>query len=182
VLLNELLTGLEKEDMFNRLIFERVTPGQLLRAVLLGLTGLLLLYGLVRLARSRYRVDPAAPLLATSLGRLAPAGPDLQQRHQALAAGGNLWEPAHDLAREFFRSALGPAALKDSQADHTPAVEGASSELSERSAQQQVLRLWRLAHASVPVRVTAAEFASLAVQVRVLQGALDEGTLRLHTG
>src|SRR5262249_20939689 len=45
--INQLVQGMEDENLFNRAILRRVTPGQIFRALLLALTGLLLLYGLV---------------------------------------------------------------------------------------------------------------------------------------
>lgn len=173
---DQLIAGLEREDMFNRLLFDHVTPGQLLRALSVLLTAALACYGLTRLLRARHRIETAAPLLEPALERLAPAGTVLEQRHQALLAHGNLGEPARELARGFFRVALGTSAL---DGDVPPGLHADAGWLQRRAIRQQVERLWQLAQAAEPLRVSAGEFAKLAGQVRELRAALEEGRLRL---
>src|SRR5262249_45129781 len=133
-------------------------------------------YIFFRLVRSPYRLDRAGPLLAPTLARLAPAGAGMAQRHTAILAGGNLWEPARALARGFFESALGTHGPPAEAAP--PPLHSRATWLARRFLERLVQHLWRLAYGTTPERIAPAAFAHLAAQVDELKAALADGSLR----
>ena len=96
----------------------------------------------------------------------------LTQRHRALLAEGNLWEPARALAREFFEMVLGTP-----QPPKPPSFQADENWLTRRSLQKQLLVLWHLAQGP-PLRIAPAEFSRLAAHVDEMLAALADGTLR----
>jgi hypothetical protein len=171
-LADKLLAGLEDEDMHNRLLFDLIDHDRLLKGLAIAGTIALAVVGLLRVGRARHRHDATAPLLAPTLERLAPMSVGLPQRHQALLAEGNLWEPARALARDFFETALGTP-----EPTMSPIFQGNESWLTRRTLQKQVMLLWHLAHGP-PLRITPNEFTRLAAQVDEMRAALADGTLR----
>jgi hypothetical protein len=175
-LADEFITGLEDEDMHNRMLLTAISHDRLLKYVAIALTVVLALVGLTRLVRSRHRTDVAAPLLAPTLAKLAPVGAGLAPRHRALLAEGNLWEPTRALARDFFETAL--QTHEPPKGPDPPPFQASEGWLSRRALHKQIASLWRLAYAAWPRRVPPAEFARLAAQVDELKAALADGTLR----
>ncbi len=175
---DQLIAGLEDENMHNRMLLELIDFRDLLKWTALILTGALMVYGVHRIVRSRHRQDAAAPLLAPTLARLTPASSGLAARKQALLAEGNLWQPAQTLARDFFESALGVSAAQYQTLPHFDIKE---NWLTRRALQKLIEHLWRLAYGTTPERVTPTAFAHLAVQVDNLHTALAEGNLRFET-
>jgi hypothetical protein len=171
---DRMVAALEDDNAFNWFLLEHVSIWQILKVLSIALTVALLAYGVYRLMRARYRTDPAAPLLAATLVQLAPVPAGLAPRHRELLAEGNLWEPARALAREFFEAAL-RGKLPDT--DAPPPFDLDEGWLARRAVQKEVQRLWRLARAATPERVTPAEFAHLAGQVDRLKAGLEDGTL-----
>jgi hypothetical protein len=146
----------------------------LLRSLLIALTTLLIVFGLWALIRARHQLDPQIPLLTPALSGVAPTEAVLTQRQRAALADGNLWEAAHGLARQFFDTALpGATAAK------VPRVGGTGTPAQHRSWRKQVGRLWRLAHAATPWRVSAKQFEGLTTEIDTLKAALASGLLTL---
>ncbi|HJT77255.1 MAG TPA: DUF4350 domain-containing protein, partial [Gemmataceae bacterium] len=137
---NQVLTEVEKENVFNKLVLDVVPFKALVAVVVLGLTTLLAVYGLYRLIRSRHRVDLWAPLLERVLAKQKPAGSLLEQRHQAMLGQGNLWEPARALARAAFAEAG-----IDADADGEPVAHVAGSWWQRWALGRRALHLWRIA-------------------------------------
>jgi hypothetical protein len=176
-LANQVLAGLESEDMHNRLLLDYFSIEQILAFLTIVLTSLLGVYLIRRLWRSRFRLEPGAPLLAPTLARYSPMGSGLSQRHRALLADGNLWEPARAMARDFFETALGthepPQTL--------PAFQASEGWLTRRFLGKLLPHLWRLAYGKSTEKIPAASFAHLAAQMDELKAALSDGSLRFQT-
>jgi hypothetical protein len=174
-LVDEVIADVEARDLHGEMLDEFVGHDRIVRWAVIALTVLLATYLLVRLVRSRYRAL-AAPLLASTLSRFAPARAGLAQRQAALLGEGNLWEPARFLARDFFETALDtpepPAALPPFQA----AIGGPARRMVERL----INHLWRLAYGTKPERITPSSFAHLAAQLDELKAALADGSLRFE--
>jgi hypothetical protein len=115
--------------------------------------------------------------LAPTLARYPPASAGLSQRHKALLADGNLWEPARALARDFFETALGthepPAQI--------PPYQASENWLTKRFLDKLLQHLWRLAYGKSPERIVPSSFAHLAAQLDELKAALADGSLRFQT-
>src|SRR5207253_10206751 len=67
-------------------------------------------YGLNRISQARYRVEPAAPLLRSSLAQLIPAVSVAAQRQRSMLREDNFWEAARALARTGLEKAFGLSA------------------------------------------------------------------------
>jgi hypothetical protein len=174
--LNQLLRDLEQRRFFDRLLISLFGMSGILKGLAVALTVALLAFGFHRLTQARHRVEPGLPLFATAVARLAPAGPVIDQRHQALFENGNLWEPARTLARHVFEDALGPLGTPGPT---PPAAEAAGGWWHRRAMRRNVQRLWRLAYGTPPVSVSPREFADVVAQANAVKAALDEGTLAL---
>jgi hypothetical protein len=173
---NAALVGLEKENYFNRQALGLVPLPFLVRGGLIALTILLAIFGLWKLIRSRYQLDPQLPQLAPALAVVAPSDAVLTQRQQAALIDGNFWETAHGLARQFFDTALhGTISLT------VPSVGGTGTAPQLRAWRKQVGGLWRLAHAATPWCVSARQFQHLVADIDTLQTALASGLLKLST-
>jgi len=154
--LNRLLRGLEDENIFNRLL-DRIPRDRFVRVVLLLVTLLLLIYGSKRLLGARHRIEAAVPLL-TPLPSPVPAVEMslAAQRQQALLRGGNLQEPARDLARFFFAE-LAPVHHPGGDA---PAYSASGNWLERRWLARHIPHLWQLAYGD-PGRISRRQFARL---------------------
>jgi hypothetical protein len=166
--INHLVQGMEDENRFNRAILRQFTPGQIFRALLLALTGLLVLYGLVCLVKLRSRVEPAAPPLAQAVNRQLALQAVLHQRHQDMLRADNLWEAARTLAQQCFEPVAVPR-------ERPPRLRVAGGWWQRRRLGRQVRRLWRLAFGPAPVRVSAHEFVDLVREMEAVQAALAKG-------
>jgi hypothetical protein len=176
-LANDVLVGLENENMHNRLLLDLFPFERIVAFLLIVLTMMLGVYLIRRLWRSRVHLDAGAPLLAPTLARYSPSSAGLSQRHKALLADGNLWEPASALARDFFETALGthepPAQI--------PPYQASDNWLTKRFLDKLLQHLWRLAYGKSPERIVPASFAHLAAQLDELKAALADGSLRFQT-
>jgi hypothetical protein len=173
-MMNQAIAGLERENVHNE--FLKPYYESLRKWLAIGLTVLLAAYIYLRLIRSPRRLDTGGPLLAPTLARLAPLGAGMAQRHSAILAGGNLWEPARALARGFFETALGTH--ETTAGTSPPPFQSTESWLGRRFVDRLVQHLWRLAYGAVPERIAPATFAHLAAQVDELNAALADGSLR----
>jgi hypothetical protein len=157
--LNRLLRGLEDENIFNRLL-DRIPRDRIVRVVLLLVTLFLLIYGCKRLLGARHRIEAAVPLL-TPLPSPVPAMEMslAAQRQQALLRGGNLQEPARDLARFFFAE-LAPVPAHHPGEDAPPAYSASGNWLERRWLARHIPHLWQLAYGD-PGRISRRQFARL---------------------
>jgi hypothetical protein len=176
-LANDVLVGLEKENAHNELLLQFISLERLLSFLAILLTSLLGVYLIRRLWQSRHRLEPGAPLLASTLARYAPTTAGLSQRHRALLANGNLWEPARAMARDFFETALGTHEPPDA----LPPFQASQSWLARRFLDKLLPHLWRLAYGKSPERIAPASFAHMAAQLDELKAALSDGSLRFQT-
>jgi len=148
MVLNRVLRGLEDESFFNRLVDRFLRGDQILRTVLLLGTMVLLVYGCKRLVGARHRIETAVPLL-TPLPSPFPAT-ELTlpaKRQQALLQGGNLWEPARELARFFFEElAQLPPLPHGSRGNSPPPLALSGGWLQRRWLNKQIHYLWQLAY------------------------------------
>jgi hypothetical protein len=164
-LANRMLRGVGEERILDRLL-----PGWLLPVLL---TVALLGYGFVRLTGTRHRIDASAPLFAGALARVNPEETLAEQRHQALLSGGNFWEQARALARQFFESATGQV-----EPESPPVVQVTGAWRDRRSLRWLVARLWQLAYGDKPMLVSREEFPQLLAQLDDVKAALASGKLR----
>jgi hypothetical protein len=176
-LANDVLAGLENENKHNELLMQFIPEHQIPTFLTILLTSLLGFYLIRRLWQSRFRLYRGAPLLATTLARYAPTGATLSERHKALLADGNLWEPAREMARDFFETALGT----HEPPKELPRFEASENWLTRRFLDKLLTHLWRLAYSNSPERIVPASFAHLAAQLDELKAALSDGSLRFQT-
>jgi hypothetical protein len=188
--LNQLLLGIEYDNVFNRLILNRFSYGQVLSGIALGLTGALVFYGGIRLARSAHGIDPHAPVAVLGTGSAPPGAGLINQRHQAMLSEGKLWEAAREIARQNLR-ALGsqkPSLSQPKTSCQEPALQGnrppevivGGGAGRRRYLRNSLLRLWALAYAEKPRRLSRAEFRRVVVEVDDLVRAAKDGTLQLN--
>jgi hypothetical protein len=108
-LINQKIGEMEDENLFNHLLGDAAGgTDRILRGLLLVFTLGLIAQGGYRFMNSKFRTDlrPAKAVTAA-----APV-PDVERRHQAILARGNLVESAHELAHQAF-AALGARGEKD---------------------------------------------------------------------
>jgi hypothetical protein len=147
------------------------------RAALMLLALALLIYGVYRIgSRARHRRDLAVPLLPQVVDGNLPAAPLPAQRHQALLRGGNLWEPARAVVRQWFAD-LG---LSAEVGGAPPRVTGGGGWWQRWQVRRLVRRLWALAYGPAPLRVRPATYRRLLADLEGLRGALDGGAVRLE--
>lgn len=182
-LLNEGLHGLQRENLFNRILdpfWERILLG-----VAALLTFFLVAYGWSRLGRSRYREASGSPPLEKLLTRQATSAAVVELRHQAMLKEGNLWEAARALARQCFDGAFrDTAAVELSQLaaewGEPPRVLVSGGWWRRWRLGKQARRLWQLAYDPLPVAVSAREFTQLVHEARAVRTALADGTVRIE--
>lgn len=168
-ILDEMLHGLEEENAFNNLLLQGTSGAVFVRGAVLGLTLLLLFWGLRRLLLARHQVEPRLPLLERRVA-LALAVPAVYaQRRQALLRGGNLWETARDLARECFEGHA------PSGAAAAPAFVVQGGWWQRRRLTGLVRRLATLAYDPGATAVSARELARVRAEAEQLRAALDAG-------
>jgi len=142
---------------------------------LIVLTVGLLAFGWLLLGRSRHRHESAAPLFAQALVKLAPAGPGVDGRHQALLEARNLWEAGRTLARQFFEAV--PSTGMGIQG-RPPRVLVAGGWWRRWRLQRQVRQWWEVAYGRRAVRISPRRLARLAEQLNEAKKDLAQGTWR----
>ncbi len=168
---NKAIVGLEREDFFNQMIRKLIPRVVLWRGVLVVLTLAVAAYFLLRLVRSRYRIDARVPLLQPALAALTPPAAIVDLRHQAMHADGNYWDAAREMARRFFDATPG------GDGPERPRVRASGDWRQRFRRWRQVHRLWRLAHGRRPWRVSARALQRLANELDMLKAALADGSL-----
>jgi hypothetical protein len=148
-----------------------VSPPAVAKYALLGLTALLVVYGLYRLGtRLRHRPEKGLPALGAEPGGMPPV---IEQRHLTLLRSGNVWEAARELTRQWFAARGAPPS------GAAPRVESAGGWWRRRRVRALVGWLWRLAHAEVPGRVPPGRLRGLLRRLEELDAALARGSVRL---
>jgi hypothetical protein len=179
---DQLLGDLEQEDVFNKVLVDKMPLRRLMRWLLILVTVLLVYYGFSRSRRGRHRLETAAPLLAIAVRRGKPNASAIELRHQSLVSGNNLWEPARVLARQFFESALGGALASPAAGRvRLPPFQVKRRGLRGWLMAQRVRRLWRFAHQPVPQPVTMRQFRKFARRVADLKDAVAQGRIRFSS-
>jgi hypothetical protein len=152
-----------------------IDPDDVLVAAATLLTFGLLLYGLLRAMKGRYRLALHVPFFSRLVSRQAPVGPAAERRQVAMQREGQYWEAAQTVACRLFATAPG-----DDLADvEPPHVEADGSWWRRRRLRRGVARLWRLATDDEPHRLSQRAFRRIMEQVRALEGARAAGNLRI---
>jgi hypothetical protein len=165
--LNRGLMGFLTEQGFTVDDLERLAV-VLLSILLVGFVGFRLL------TRGRHRAEPAVLPLVSAVAQHVPTAPLLEQRHRALLRGGNVWEAARGVARQWFAAAGAPAG----EAAPRVVVEGGWWE--RWVMRRRVRRLWRLAYGPRPVRVSLRALRRLFGELEELSVAQANGALRFE--
>jgi hypothetical protein len=180
--IDDALARMEERNAFNNAFNEWLdshTVGgrsQLLRRFLEVLTLALLVYAVYRLGvRARYRLDIAVPLLAHEVNRHRPAASLVEQRYRAVQKGGNLYETAHGVARQWLASL--PLTATGPTVPHLAVQGGWWRRLAVR---RRFGRLWRLAHGTSPTRVTPRGLRRLLRELDEMKAALANGTIEIQ--
>jgi hypothetical protein len=178
---NQILTELERKDIFNRLILDQVRLERILQVLFSALSLGLVAYCLHRLQRARHRPEPAPPVPRGTVPQ-SPTQSLVVRRHHELLSEGNVWEVARALARQFFESVAGtpPNSAVAAGGTSMPGIVLSGDGRRERSLADQVRRLWKLAYGAAPTRVSPRQLEELIAQLEALQTALSRGTLRLE--
>jgi hypothetical protein len=178
---NQTLANLEDRDAFNeRLLRELDLPNETNRFLRLGLyavTLALIAYSVYHVTQGRHRLDPSVPLLSRLVSRNVPGAPVLEQRRKARFQAGNVWETAHQLARECFASA--GVAVNGGSASPPPVIVRGGW-WQRRRLRKQVQRLWRLAHDPRPEPIAPTALERLGREMEELKTALANGSIRLY--
>jgi hypothetical protein len=173
------LGKLEEQNAFNRGLVDWLTrhgdPRRtrlVLRILVAGASLLLLVWIAYRVGiRGRFRLDTTVPLLATAVVQQAPAGTLLEQRRDAALAGGNVWETARDLARQWA------AGLPHTANGRPPRVALRGSWWQRWTMHRRFQRLWKLAHRTEPTPVSPRALRRLLVDLGHLEAARAAGAL-----
>src|SRR5262249_9531483 len=139
--------------------------------ILLGVLGASI-YGLARLRRASFHPEPHVPLFAAAASRHAPSASALNQRYRHAVQEDNLGDYAHILAQEWLRPLHG--------GEGPPRVVASGGWWQRRSLRQLVGRIWGLAQADVPERMSQGEFRSFLADLERLREKLAAGALRLE--
>jgi len=179
--INKVISGLEREDMFTRMLHELIPPNVLLRLLTVLFTLGLVVYGGLRLGRSRHGQEKGIPLFGKAIARMAPAGIVVEQRHQAMITGGNLWEAAREIARQTFHAAGESPPTATAERVPLPNMHWTGiGWMRRRTLAKHLEQLWRLAHGNRPRPITAREFRELVAKLDEIKAALHDGNLRLE--
>lgn len=167
--LEERVRSFDEREWF---IDNNVSPYKVLQVLVIVLAVLVVLYGCWKVGwKARYRSDLQGPLLASVLHRLVPSETVAEQRRLAQVRGNNLWEPAHDLARQCL------AAVSARPGAAPPPVAVRGGWMRRWTTASRIKRLWRLAYGP-PVRVPLNEWRRLLREVQTLKGAFADGTVQ----
>ncbi|HKB40878.1 MAG TPA: hypothetical protein VKD72_30910 [Gemmataceae bacterium] len=131
-------------------------------------------YGVARLRRASFAPEPNVPLFATAASRQAPSASPLLQRYRHAVQEDNLADYAHVLAQEWLGS------VYRGEAGRPPRVVAEGGWWERRSLSNLVGRVWKMAQADVPERMSQREFRSFLADLERLRKALAVGHLRLE--
>lgn len=184
--INNFLRGLEEENRFNYwllALFDSMPKNKVFQFLLVvGSLGLAML-GLNRLSQARFRLEPGVPMLAAGLSRLVPRASVLEQRRRAMELERNYWEAARGIAREGLSMIFGHqkaiSPLSPAVPLALPGLDIQAGWWQKRHLRNLIARLWQLAYAASPVRVSSRELQGLPKRIDQLREAVDAGALRL---
>jgi hypothetical protein len=171
---------MEDGDVFNRTLEIQIEglPGgwpRVLRIAVYAFTlAAMVLLGYLFLWRGRHRHESSVPLLAHAVGQHEPGASLLEQRRRALLRSGNVWETAHQLARQCFEEAGIPL-----NSDAPPRLVAQGGWRQRLQASRSVARLWKLARGDAPVRISPAALNRWLRDLEQLKTALANGTIQL---
>jgi hypothetical protein len=173
---NRMIRGLEDENIFNRLLMERIGKAPYLKVLLLLGSVLALLWGAWRLMHARFGLDTGVPLVVGKQDSAPAALPVLWQRREELRRLGNLWEPAQALARQFFLDHADAAVpLWDEEIAGPPPLATSGTFWQRRVLKRQVQRLWNLARSSPAWPVSPRQFDDLLRLTAFVTAAVADG-------
>lgn len=183
--INQMLRGVEKENLFNRMLVEGVGKRPILRWLLLAATVGMLVLAVRALMRARFRRDHAARLVVSRTPEEAAALALPAQREQALVELGNYWEPAQALVRQFFLDHAGimpPLWRKatDEEDAIPPRFNVAGSWWRRQALARKVNDLWDLVQRSATWPVARAKFLALLRTIDELAQAVAAGELQFE--
>jgi hypothetical protein len=175
--INQTVVKMEDRDAFNRKLLDGFDdwdgPTRLGRYAVYALTFALLLFlGYVVVWRGRSRLDVSAPSLGYALAQHAPRLSLLEQRRRTMLRSGNVWETAHQLARQYFESA--GISLTESSA---PRIVMRGGWWQTWRARRRIARLWELARGDAPIRISPAALKRRLRDLEELKTTLAKGTI-----
>ena len=176
-LVNEVIAGLEDEDVLNELL--RRNQHRLRRDVLHQLTillpsGLLFLLLCWWLLRARRRSPPPEPSTVLT-APMVPSASLLEERRLAVLAMGEYLDPACQLAREVFAATLAGNGLPDTM----PALTVKGGFYRRWKWRRRLRRLWHLAKGQHAGRIGRQQFLQLQRQIHRLQQLISDGEIEL---
>jgi hypothetical protein len=193
-LANQVIGEMEQEDLFNRMVLDAAGGHErILRGLMLVFTLGLIVQGGYWFLNSKFRTE----LRPAKAAPAAAPVPDLERRHQAILARGNLVESAHELAHQTF-----VAVAAESEKDELSRVWWERAALGKRNMQmlrlgpyrvfvsgswwqreiwlRRVARLWRTATGRVR-HVSARRLERIVESLRALHDAVADGKIHLVT-
>lgn len=177
--LNELIAGMEREDLFNKVLLSNIDQRRLWGVGGLVLAMVLLGLGVMRAMQAKYRVDPATPLFAKTLAKMRPGATLVKQRHQAMLESGGLWELARERALQACAD-LGCAPAGEApqpEAPSEPRLTVGGGWWQRQLLRRRATRLWHLARSVSPEPITARSYSRILEDVETIQAAAAEGIL-----
>jgi hypothetical protein len=174
-ILDKLLYGLEKENRFNSLLLKYVNERRLWQGALLGVTLLLLLYGLRRMLLARHNLEPQLPLVSQKAALTMSAAPIHVLRREALRQGGNLWETGRDLARTCFEGHEVPGT-----GAYPPPFRVTGGWWQRWRLHRLVAQLWELAYGPPSGRISRRHIRRVQERVGHLSMAMEAGLVTFH--
>jgi hypothetical protein len=178
---DQYLTRQQQSNALNRGLLEALdehgwTTTSLRRSGVYLLTFVLLaLLGYRFVWRGRYQLDTATPLLGRAVAQHEPKASLIEQRRRSLLRAGNVWETAHQLARQCFESAGVPLTVST-----MPRIAVQGSWWHRWRVRRRVARLWELAQGTAPARIPPAALPRWIRDLDELKSALATGTIRFQ--
>jgi len=179
------LAEMEDQNTFNRHLWSQMEdperPGawrpRLLQGLVLGTTLALLLFLCYRISGAgRNRLEPGLPALDRAVQQHHPAASALEQRFESMLEDGNLTEAARSVARQI----LAVAGVEPAPAGTVPPLPILTIRVGwwrRWHLAGLVRRLWHLAFAARPLRVSLAGWKRLLHQADEVNTALQQGEL-----
>jgi hypothetical protein len=173
------LRGMEEENRLNILIHEavgRINYRPFMRT-LLALSVLAIgVIGLIWLSLAKHHWEAGTPVLESGLAQLVPSVHVVDQRHRMMLREGNFWEVARDMARQGLEPIFG-APLQGQPTLPNMRISGNWQQAWRL--RRQVKRLWRLAYADAPRRMTAKKLTRLRAEIDAVKTAFANGSLQV---
>lgn len=168
---NRIISGLQEQDFFNRLLRRHYSTREIIRTVLIVLIALSIFYLFFATLRSRSSTDPARSLVTPELAAMIPKGDVLRQRFDSLLEVDNLYEASRQLIRDFL-----------SGMNAEPDANGLPPRLviedgydDEDGLRRRISRLWRIAYDLEPVHVAPQSWGQVKKDLQSILTDADEG-------